>query len=160
MSNKNRNKTVKDRDNMLRPRRREILRLGCTPTRVVFLKVKPDFQGWGQGLVQFTIQSSNTVPPAKSPMQRESRWIGMPNLSAKLMQSKHDGGHTQSFYSNVSAVLLPRLKKGLDSISSWPSLKCHIKQDGSKGWCQICVYYRKTLQSDLCVIESLKLRKD
>lgn len=101
--------------------------------------------------------SPQTLYPWPRAQCREK--AGMPNPSAKLMQRKHDGGHTQSFYSSASAVLLPRLKMGLDGISSWPSLKCHIKQDGSKGWCQICVCYRKTLQSDLCVIESLKLEK-
>lgn len=51
-----------------------------------------------------SIQSSNPVPPTANRAEKESRWIETLKLSAKLMRSKHDGGHTQGFYANVSAV--------------------------------------------------------
>ncbi len=86
---------------------RRISCLGCTPTHVLFLKVKPDFQ---ESAWVGSIQSLNPVPTANR-VQKESWWIETLKLSAKLMRGKHDGGHTQSFYANASAVLLPRPKR-------------------------------------------------
>lgn len=80
-----------------------------------------------------SIQSLNPVPSAKCRMQRESRWLGRLKLSAKLMRSKHDGGHTQGFYANACAVLLPRPKRDWMPLAVGPHWSATLSRTVQKG---------------------------
>lgn len=106
----NRKGTDKDGDN----------RLGTPQWRAALLllfdsfRSEPGFQGWGQRLVCF-----NTVFKPRAPSQEPNTQgvvgsgIEMPELSARLMRHKHDGGHTQSLFALMLVLFRCPVPKGI-----------------------------------------------
>lgn len=95
------------------------------------------------------IQSLNPVPPAKSQIHKGggvSSGIEMPELSARLMRHKHDGGHTQSLFALMLLLFRCPVPKGIGRNQPLPPLNPsralrRIKQDSLKG-----------VMSDLCFL--------
>lgn len=94
------------------------------------------------------IQSLNPVPPAKSQIHKGEAGSGieMPELSARLMRHKHDGGHTQSLFALMLVLFRCPVPKGIGRNQPLPPLNftrvlCRIKQDSLKG-----------VMSDLCFL--------
>lgn len=126
------------------------------PLLVLFLTVEPDFQGWVWCLVQF-----NTVLPSATANrpEKESRWIE----TQKAQRQSNDKVNLteatpRAFYANVSAVFAARTFKRVgcnQQLAAWQEPR--IKQDGSKGWCQVCVCWTRQRESDPSVNQPLRL---